>query len=70
MPICYFLHSNLDLILTHVRRDLDITVESPNCSRGDQNMASLQKHGRDAHNIQIVASTTSLQGFIGTKEEI
>ena len=29
-----------------------------------------QKHGRDAHNVQIVASTTHLQGFADPEEEI
>ena len=68
--LCHFSHSNLDLILTHVRRHLDITVGCPVCSKGYQNVVSLQKHGRDAHNIQIVTSTTSLQGFVDPREEI
>ena len=68
--MCHFLHSNLDSILTHDRRHLDIIVGCPICGRGYQNLASLQKHGRDAHNIQIVASITSLQGVIDPKEEI
>ena len=70
MPNMPFLHTNLDSILTHIRRHLDIMVGFPICGRGYQNAASLQKHGRDAHNIQIVASATPLQGFIGPEEEI
>ena len=68
--LCHFSHSTFSSILTHVRGHLDITVGCAICSRGYQNVASLQKHGRDADNIQIVASTTSLQGFVDPKEEI
>ena len=32
--LCHFLHSNLDLILTHVRRHLDMMVGCPICGRG------------------------------------
>ena len=68
--ICHFSHTNLDSILTHFRRHLDMTVGCPVCSRGYQNAATLQKHDRDAHNIQIVASATPLQGLTDPKEEI
>ena len=67
--LCCFSHSNSDLILNHVRRHLDIMVGCPICSRGYQNVVSLHKHCRDTHNIQIVALTTSMQGFVDHKEE-
>ena len=68
--MCCFSHSNLDSILTHVRRHLDIMVGYPVCIRGYKNVTSLQKHDRDAHNIKIVATTSPLQGLIDPKEEI
>ena len=64
-----FRHSNLDCILTHVRKHLDITIGCPICGKGYQNATSLRKHGRDVHSIQIVTSSTSLSGVI-PKEEI
>ena len=67
--LCPFRHSNLDSILTHVRKHLDITIGCPICGKGYQNATSLCKHGRDVHSIQIVASSTSLPGVI-PKEEI
>ena len=67
--LCPFRHSNLDSILTLVRKHLEIIIGCPICSRGYQNAASLCKHGRDAHSIQIVTSTTSLPGVI-SKEQI
>ena len=57
--LCPFGHSNLDCILTHIRKHLEITIGCPVCSRGYQNGASLHKHGRDVHEIQIVASSAS-----------
>ena len=54
--ISCFSHRNLDSILTHVRRHLDITVACPVCGKGYQNAA--WKHGRDAYNIQTEASDT------------
>ena len=68
--LCYFSYSNLESILTHVRRHLDITVGCPFCGRGYQNVASLQKHGRDAHYIHIMTSTISLQGSVDPRNEI
>ena len=68
--LCHFSHSNLDSILTPVRNHLDITIGCPVCGRGYQNAVSLLKHGSDIHDIQIVASSTSLQGVVDPKEEI
>ena len=68
--LCCFTHSNLDSILTHGRKHLDVTVGYPVCNRGYQNAASLCKHGRDIHKIQIVASSDSLQDVVVPKEEI
>ena len=67
--LCHLRHSNLDSILTHIRKHLDVTVGCPICGRGYQNMASLNRHGKDAHGIQIVASSTSQQDVIVPKEE-
>ena len=53
--LCAFRHSNLDSILTHIRKHLDIMIGCPVCGKGYQNVASLHKHGRDVHNGQIVA---------------
>ena len=47
--LCTFCHSNLDCILTHIRKHLDITIGCPICGKGFQNAASLHKHGRKAH---------------------
>ena len=68
--LCHFTHSNLESILTHVRKHLDITIGCPICSRGYQNIASFCKHDRDVHNNQIVASSASLQDVIVPKEEM
>ena len=54
--LCIFQYSNLDCILTHIRKHIDITIDCPCCSKGYQNVASLHKHGRDVHSVQIVAS--------------
>ena len=54
--LCPFRHSNLDSILTHVRKHLEVIIGCFICGRGYQNVASLHKHGRDVHSIQIVAS--------------
>ena len=53
--LCTFHHTNKDCILIHIRKHLDITISCPMC-RGFQNAASLCKHGKKAHAIQIVAS--------------
>ena len=66
--LCPFKHSNLDSVLTHVRKHLDITIGCSICGKGYQNAASLHKHGRDVHNILIVASSTSLPGVIPKEE--
>ena len=55
--LCAFRHSNQDCILTHIKKHLDITIGCPVCRKGYQKVASLCKHGRDAHNVQIVASS-------------
>ena len=68
--LCCFSHSNLDSILTHVMKHLDITIGCPVCGRGYQNAVSLQKHGRDVHHIQIAASSTSPQGVADSEMEI
>ena len=57
-------------MLTHVRRHLDITVGCPVCGHGYQNAASLWKHSRDAHNIQIIAPPPMLQGPANPEEEV
>ena len=38
--LCPFRHSNLDSILTHIRKHLDMTIGCPICGRGYQNAAS------------------------------
>ena len=68
--LCHFRHSNLDCFLTHIRKHLEVTIGCPVCGRGYQNTASLCKHGRDIHSIQIVVSSTSLQGDVAPEEEI
>ena len=50
--ICYFSHTNLDSVLTHIRRHLDITVGCPICCKGYQNAALVWKHGREATPLQ------------------
>ena len=52
-----FWHSNLNCILPHIRKHLDITISCPGCGKGFQNAASLHKHGKEAHRIQIVTSS-------------
>ena len=63
-----FRHSNLDSILTHVRKHLEVIIGCLICSKGYQNTASPHKHGRDVHSVQIT-STTPLSGVI-PKEQI
>ena len=58
--LCLFRNFNLDTVLTHVRKHLDVTTGCPVCGKHYQNAASLCKHGRDVHDIQIVNSSTSL----------
>ena len=51
---CSYSHSNLDTILTHVRKvHLDITIGCPACGKPCQNAASLCKHGKEIHQIII-----------------
>ena len=51
---CSYSHSNLDTILTHVRKEhLDITLGCPACGKPYQNAASLLKHGKEIHKIII-----------------
>ena len=54
--LCTFQHSNLNCILTHIRKHLNIMIRCPGYGKGYQNAASLCKHGREVHKIQIVAS--------------
>ena len=56
--LCSFRHCNLDCILTHIRKHLDIMIGCPVCGKGYQNVASLHKHGRDIHSVQVVASSS------------
>ena len=42
-------------MLTHIRKHLDLTIGCPICGKGFQNAASIHKHDRKAHAIQIVA---------------
>ena len=55
--LCTFRQSNLDCILTHIRKHLDIMIGCPVCGKGYHNAALLCKHGRDVHSVQIVALT-------------
>ena len=68
--LCHFTHFNLNSILTYVRKHLDGIIGCSVCDSGYQNMTSLQKQGRNVHNIQIEASSASLQDVIVPKEEI
>ena len=43
-------------MLTHIHKHLDFTIGCPMCGKGLQNAASLWKHGKKAHAIQIVES--------------
>ena len=54
--LCTFHHTNKDCILTHIRKHLDITIGCPICGKGFQNVASLHKHGKKVHAVQILAS--------------
>ena len=65
-----FRHSNLDSILTRVRKHLDVTIGCTICGTGYQNAASICKHGRNIHSIQIMVSSTPMQGVIVPEEEI
>ena len=51
---CSYTPSNLDTILTHVRKEhLNITIGCPACGKPYQNAASLHKHGKEIHKIII-----------------
>ena len=57
---CSYTHSNLDTILTHVRKEhLNITIGCPACGKPYQNAASLHKHGKEIHKIIIWARSFS-----------
>ena len=58
--LCLFRHSNLDTILMHVRKHLEVVVGCPVYGKGYKNVASLYKHGKEVHHIQIVASASSV----------
>ena len=52
--LCAFQHMNKDCMLMHIQQHLEILVGCPMCVKGFQNVASLCKHGRKVHSIQIV----------------
>ena len=52
--LCAFQHTNKDCMLMHIWQHLEILVSCPMCGKGFQNVASLCKHGRKVHSIQIV----------------
>ena len=54
--LCAFHHTDQDCMLTHIRKHLDIGIGCPVCSKGFQNIASLHKYGKKAHEVQIGAS--------------
>ena len=54
--LCTYHHTDKDCMLTHIRKQLDITIGCPMCGKGFQNTASLQKHSQKAHEVQTVAS--------------
>ena len=58
--LCQSRHSNLDMILTHVRKHLEVVVGYPVCGKGYQTVASIHKHGKEVHYIQIVALASSV----------
>ena len=41
-------------MLMHICQHLEISIGCPMCGKGFQNAASLQKHGKKVHTIQIV----------------
>ena len=49
--LCLFRHLNLDCILTHVRKHLEIIISCPICCKGYWNAMFLCKHGRNVHKI-------------------
>ena len=58
--LCLFRHYNLDTVLMHIRKHLEVVVGCPVCVTGYENVASLCKHGKEVHHIQIVASASSV----------
>ena len=44
--LCTFKHSNLNCILTHIRKHLNLTIGCPGCGKGFQNTVSLANMGR------------------------
>ena len=58
--LCQLRHSNLDMILMHIRKHLEVVVGCPVCGKGYQNAGSLCKHSKEVHHIQIVASASSV----------
>ena len=54
--LCSFQHTNYDCMLTHIQKDLNITIGCPSCGQGFKNAASLCKHRKKVHQIQIMAS--------------
>ena len=54
--LCAFQHPNKDCMLMHIWQHLEIKVSCPMCGKGFQNAASVCKHRKKAHAIQIVES--------------
>ena len=52
-----------------MKRHQEITIGCPVLAIDTMDAASLQKHGKDAHNTQIIAPTSMLQGSADPEEE-
>ena len=52
--LCTFQHTNRDCMLMHICQHLEISISCPMCGKGFQNTASLRKHRKRVHAIQIV----------------
>ena len=52
--LCAFQHINKDCMLMHIQHHAEISIGCPMCGKGFQNAASLCKHWRKVHSIQIV----------------
>ena len=49
--LCSFQHANYNCMLTHIRKNLNITIGCPGCGQGSQNTTSLHNHGKKIHQI-------------------
>ena len=54
--ICVFQHTNIDCMLMHIWKHLELSVRCLMCGKGFQNAASLCKHGQKIHVVKIVES--------------